>query len=311
MPVNPEGTNAGDELLAALDQVELEPTTEVEDEEDAGPEAEDDGEASEDDELDAEAEEEEAEDGEDDGTKLYPVKINGQEEQVTLSELQAGYMKDADYRRKTADIADTRKRVEAAEAEYTGGLKKLDEQLELVTTFIANQMNYDEAEMDKLAADKPAEYVALKRQMEKQGSALQAAHNHLMRVRQAAADAANKKLSEFRDAESAKLAEVAPEFKKAETIDRLHSYLKDTYGLSKEEIASVVDHRFALIADKARRFDAIKAKAALKDKQVKTTPARFQKGGAAAGRNEASKAKADAFKKVMSSGKVDSLARMF
>lgn len=308
MLVNHGGTAAGDELLEAFDQVEQEPTTEDEGEEQEVTE----GEVDESDEDDIGAtEEDEAEDGEDEGTKRFTVKINGEETQVTLSELQAGYMKDADYRRKTAELAETRKRTEAAEAEYTGGLQKLDEQLELVATFIANQMNIDETELDKLAAEKPAEYIALKRQMDKQGGALQAAHNQLQRVRQAQAAAQSKKLSEFRDAENAKLFEVAPEFRKTETVDRLHSYLKDTYGLSKEDIESVSDHRFALIADKARRFDAIKAKAALKDKQVKTVPAKFQKGGVAAGRNEASKAKVDAFKKVMSSGKVDSLANLF
>lgn len=309
MLVNQDGTNADAELMAALDQAEQEPTAEEETAPEEGIEGNEEG--SEDDELEGVSEEEEAEDEVEDGTALYTVKINGQEEQVTLKELQEGYMKDADYRRKTADIAETRKRTEAAEAQYSDGLKELQGQLEVVATFIASQLNVDEAELDKLAVEKPAEYVARQREMAKQGSALRAVDAQLQRVRQEQNREATRKAGEFRDAEAAKLHEVAPEFRRPETTERLHSYLKDTYGLSKDEIESVADHRFSLIAEKARRFDAIKAKAALKDKQVRKDPAKFQKGGAAVRTTASTKASEQNFKQVMKSGKVDDLARLF
>jgi len=46
----------------------------------------------------------------------YAVKIDGEEQQVTLDELQNGYQRQADYTRKTQEIADERQRLSQAEA---------------------------------------------------------------------------------------------------------------------------------------------------------------------------------------------------
>ncbi len=313
MTVNLNGTEAGNELLAAIDGLEQEPTEEVEGDE--GEELEADAAASDEDgDDDADLEDEaDAEDGDDadEDTHKHTVKVGGEELTVTLQELKEGFMKDADYRRKTADVAKTRERVEAVEAQYKGGLETLEDQLTVVATFLANQLNVDEAEMDKLYAEKPAEAVRIQRQLQKQGSVLQAVHSQLQAVKQERGKVDSRKLNEFREAENAKLVEANPEFRKPESVERLHSYLKDTFGLSKEEIESVADHRFALIAEKARRFDAAKAKAALKDKQVKKAPAKFQKAGAAARTTEAAKVQGQALKQVLKSGKVDNLAALF
>jgi hypothetical protein len=46
----------------------------------------------------------------------YTVKIDGEEQQVTLEELQQGYQRQADYTRKTQEIAAERDRLQQAEA---------------------------------------------------------------------------------------------------------------------------------------------------------------------------------------------------
>ncbi len=48
--------------------------------------------------------------------ETYVVKIDGEEQQVTLEELQNGYQRQADYTRKTQEIADERQRLQQAEA---------------------------------------------------------------------------------------------------------------------------------------------------------------------------------------------------
>jgi len=311
MPVNQDGTTPDDALMDALGQAEQQPTAEADVAQQDGIEgqAEDAVEADEDAELEDEADADEGEEA-DAGTPRYTVKVNGQEAKVSLNELKEGYMKDADYRRKTSELAESRKRIEGKEAEYEGGLKTLGDQLELVATFIASQINMDEGELDKLAESNPAEFVKAQRLISKQGNALQNVHAQLERVKKAQIDAQQRKLAEFAESETAKLHEANPEFRKTETVERLHKYLKESYGLSKDEIASVVDHRFALIAEKARRYDAIKSKAALKEKQVQKNPGKFQKGGAAARGVDTAKANQRALEKVMSTGRVEDLAGM-
>ena len=46
----------------------------------------------------------------------YTVKIDGEEHQVTLDELQKGYQRQADYTRKTQEVASERERLQQAEA---------------------------------------------------------------------------------------------------------------------------------------------------------------------------------------------------
>jgi len=48
--------------------------------------------------------------------EAYTIKVDGEESQVTLEELQDGYQRQADYTRKTQELADERKRLQQAEA---------------------------------------------------------------------------------------------------------------------------------------------------------------------------------------------------
>ena len=48
--------------------------------------------------------------------ELYAIKIDGEEQQVSLEELQQGYQRQADYTRKTQEIAVERERLQQAEA---------------------------------------------------------------------------------------------------------------------------------------------------------------------------------------------------
>lgn len=313
MLVNQNGTTDGDEIIAALEEAEQEPTAENEEagEDEADETAEEPVEGDEEESQEDDEAEEGQDEESDEGTKRYTVKLNGQEAKVSLSELKAGYMKDEDYRRKTATLADNRKRVEAKEAEYESGLKVLGEQLELTGAFIAGQVNLDDGELDKLAETNPAEFVRQQRQLAKQGNALRNVDAHLQRVRAAQAQAQQKKHAEFVEEQTALLEEANPEFRKPETRERLNKYLKDGYKLTDEEIAGVADHRFSLIAEKARRYDAIKSKAALKDKQVSKEPGRFQKAASVNRGAAVTKAKEQTIQKVMKSGRVDDLAKMF
>ena len=66
------------------------------------------------DDQDAEGVEVEGEEPEEEGDapQTYTVKVNGEEREVTLEELQSGYMFHSDYTRKTQEVAETRKQAE-------------------------------------------------------------------------------------------------------------------------------------------------------------------------------------------------------
>ena len=84
----------------------------------------------------------------------YTVKIDGEEQQVSLEELQNGYQRQADYTRKTQEIAVERERLQQAEAivsalenDPSGTLQTLARSFN-VDTFDQPQTNEDGYELD-------------------------------------------------------------------------------------------------------------------------------------------------------------------
>jgi len=84
----------------------------------------------------------------------YVVKVDGEEQQVTLEELQNGYQRQADYTRKTQEIAVERERLQQAEAivsalenDPSGTLQTLARSFN-VDTFDQPQTNEDGYELD-------------------------------------------------------------------------------------------------------------------------------------------------------------------
>ena len=67
----------------------------------------------------------------------YAVKLDGEEAQVTLEELQQGYQRQADYTRKTQEVAAERERLQQAEAIVSA----LEYDPEATLTTLANQFN--------------------------------------------------------------------------------------------------------------------------------------------------------------------------
>ncbi len=254
-----------------------------------------------------EAEEAAAEDETDEETGRYAVKVNGQELKVTLQELKEGYSREQDYRRKTSEIAEQRKTIEAKQAEYDGSLTALAQKLELVGAVLARQVGVDDVQLDKLAETDPAAYLRAEREMKKRQAALQAVEAELEGVRKAQMAKAEESTKAFRKAEADRLAEVMPDFRHPDTEPRLRKYLKDTYGIGDDVYDSVADHRFRILAEKARKFDAMKDKAALKDKEVKKT-AKVLTGGATV--NQQSQAMAKGFDALRKAPSVDALAAL-
>jgi hypothetical protein len=234
------------------------------------------GEESQEEEAQEEGEEAE-EDAEEPGR--YTIKINGQEQKVTLQELKDGYSREQDYRRKTAEVAEQRKAIESKATQYESTLGELQNKLELVGAVLARQTVADDKQLDELAEKDPAAFIRAQREVAKKQAALNAVVQELEAVKAARNAEQSEALEAFKKAEQSALVDKAPEFKHKDTEERLLKYLNDTYGLTKDVYDSVVDHRFRIIAEKARKYDAMQTNTNLKEKQVKKL-APVQKGGA-------------------------------
>jgi hypothetical protein len=204
---------------------------------------------------------EEEESEEQEQPQTFTVKIDGKEVAVTLDELQKGYSRTQDYTRKTQQIAEVRKQVEAEtqavraeRGQYAQLLGALQAQL---------QASEPQVDLDRLYNEDPIEWVRQKevlRERQEKAYAIQAEQQRLYQLSQqeqqqsmqqhleSQKDALLAALPEWKDPKKAKL-------EKAMLIESAKSA-----GFSDEDLKSVYDHRLVLLLRKAALFDQMVSK---------------------------------------------------
>ena len=114
-------------------------------------------------------------------TDLHQVIINGEKIDVDLDELKAGYQKDADYRRKTEEIAIEKRELKAAEDrlknQYSTKIDNLNSLVATLNAEINNDMN--SKELDALWDEDPTEAARVDRRIQKRKQTIQQAQQKL------------------------------------------------------------------------------------------------------------------------------------
>lgn len=292
--VNPEGnselsvTQGGDEIAALLNPQEPEtPEREaVEPEQANGADAtdhvsddetdQDEPETDDADEADTEAgdnpeesEDDEAEDSPEEEPRTVTLKDGTQ---VSLDEVVSGYMKDADYRRKTQELAASRKELETRQAEIAQKAQSFEQQASFAIELL--KANLPQEPDISMLRDDPVGYweqKALYDNRVQQLQQLQAAKQQAEQERQAQSQQQRAQyLTQQRDA----LLTAMPELKDPKKANEFTTDLVKTiesYGFTKEDLGTVEDHRLFLLAKDAmayRKLMASKPKAQAKAKDA-------------------------------------------
>ena len=270
-------------------------------------------------EVETEAEEGEAEEQEETEVEeeelpqTFKVKAAGEEKDVTLDELIKGYQLGADYTKKTTEVAEQRKAVEAErqaieEAKYARDVYA--QRLQAMEEFIVSQAPQED--LASLKENDPIGYavkVAELQEKKEQLSAIRAEQERIAQVQQAErAQAMQQRVAQ----EAQKLTQVLPEFSDPTKGENLRKEIR-TYGKSlgftDEELSSVYDSRHVVTLHKAMMYDKLqKSKPAL-TKKVAEAPKMMKSGTVAKANNN------DTIKKqtqqLRSSGKVRDAAALF
>ncbi|WP_454916542.1 hypothetical protein [Xanthobacter sediminis] len=181
--------------------------------------------------------------------------------QIPLKDLKAGYMKSADYNRKTQELAAHRRNLEAM-------TEQVGRSANVLAEFLARQI--PDAPHPSLAGTNPGEYVRQKAQHEAALAQVQSLLTQTGQVKTVAAALTEQQHTELLAQEAAKLAERfpttgTPDGRKA-FFDTAAAAARDL-GYAPEEIATVTDHRMFALAHYAAigfRAEQAKAKAAAK-----------------------------------------------
>ena len=269
----PTGPMSVDEASNALAQMLGPDEGETEQEVEAQLSSDEDDAASIDEELDVqddessdETKDEQSEDSdeteEDEQPQVFTVKVDGKEIEVTLDELQKGYSRTQDYTRKTQQIAEARKAVEAETAairaereQYAQLLGALQQQLES-----AGEQPVD---WDRLYAEDPIEWVRqreLARDKQERKAAIQSEQQRLSQLTvQQQTEEMKAKLAQ----EQELLISAVPEWKdpqKAKAEKALLVEFGRKIGFSEDELKNVYDHRAVIALRKAALYDQMVSK---------------------------------------------------
>jgi len=236
-------------------------------------------------EYEAEDEDEQSDPDEEDDTEevieqelpddlVIKVKDDGKELEVTLDELRKGYSRYSDYTRKTQALAEERKSfqgeaeaIRMERAQYAELLPALKAQLEV--------QSEAEPDWDNLYNEDPIEAARLERHWRKshqeRAAKLQAIEAEQKRVAEETAKDQTRALTEFVEAERARLPEVIPEWKDEGTMQSEAKELREwalNNGFSERDLSALVQATHVSILRKAMLFD----KGSKKVEKVKAQP---------------------------------------
>ena len=209
-------------------------------------------------------------------TDLHQVIVNGEKIDVDLEELKAGYQKDADYRRKTEEIAIEKRELKSEEdrlkKQYSTKMEDLNSLVATLNAEINNDMN--SKELDALWEEDPTEAAKVDRRIQKRKNTIQQAQQKLR-------DHQQSQFQEILREEQKKLhlkhPEIADPIKGATVKSNIMNYLSSK-GFSNEDVARIYDSRYFDVIMDGMNFNKSKSvKPGLVSKKVK--PTKFVKSG--------------------------------
>jgi len=240
---------------------------------------------------------------------MYTVTVDGTDLGVNLEELIQGYQRNADYTRKTQELAQERNQssefVERSKKDVEAKLQKLDQLNNAAQAQL--QQEYAEVDFEKLYEEDPVEAARLEHKMRKK-------HDQLAQVSQQTQELQAQEFNKYLGEQQKLLTQKIPEFTDEQKGPRFKQQMRDylgNIGFNDSEINSVYDHRYVMLVKDAMSYRNLqKAKPGIK-KKVANAP-KVVKGGVAKSKGQAdAEAKRQQLSKLRKTGQVRDAAKFF
>jgi hypothetical protein len=318
---NPQGSVSVNEAASAFLSLMDSPTEEaqaqpeVDQQEQESEEVEYSAEDSSEDYTDENAEETEYQEEETQEPQRFKVKVDNEEIEVTLEELQQGYSRTKDYTKKTQALAETRKTVEAERARIEEARQLRDtyaQRLQVIEQML-NQ-NPDNENLAELKESDPIGYaikVAERSEREKQ---LQAVQAERQRIATQQSQEQQEQLKGHLALEAQKLKEWIPEFRDEAKADLARKEIKayaKSIGFSDQELANVYDARAVQTLFKAMQYEKLMKGKGVATKKVSEAPKTLKAGAAQPQGSSEQEAMKKQFQKLKQSGNKRDAAKLF
>ena len=202
--------------------------------------------------------------------ELHRVKVQGQELEVSLDELKAGYSRDSDYRQKTHTLGMEKRDLETQKNSlrqtYDTRLNELNDLISTANQFVEQKQGGQD--LAKLYQEDPTEAARLDFQLRQE-------KQHIESLKSTARQAQNKQYETYLGTQKELAATKIPEFSDPNKADSFKLNMRNTlrdYGFNDQEIGSLADHRFLMVAKDAMSFKSQKDKRPIVSKKVANAP---------------------------------------
>ena len=201
---------------------------------------------------------------------LHQLKVNGQEIEVSLDELKAGYSRDSDYRQKTHSLGLEKRDLESQKnslrQSYDTRLSELNDLIATADATVKSQQGSQD--LQRLYEEDPQAASKLDFQLRQQNTAIE-------EMKLKAKDAYAKQYEDFLSTQRELAAQKIPEYSDPKKADQFKYSMRNSlrsYGFSDQEIGNLADHRFLMVAKDAMGYQSLKNKRPIVQKKVAKAP---------------------------------------
>lgn len=244
----------------------------------------------------------------------HKFKANGEEVEATLGELVAGYQKDADYRRKTNELAEARRAIETQVNQerqlYQQNARAQAHYFDSVEEMMTGAIN--SAQMEQLKATNPGMWAVKRQEFADRIAQVQefrrTAAEDYRQVEMQASQQQQRSFSELVERERKALTTAIPDWNDEMRVKIAQA--AKSYGYTEAEIDQAVDHRQIRMALDAMRYHELKGKADAATAKVREAPKMLKPTKQTVPMNVETKNMLAARKRFQTSGNVDDAAAL-
>ena len=214
--------------------------------------------------------------------ELHRVKVSGQELEVSLDELKAGYSRDSDYRQKTHSLGMEKRDLEnqknSFSQTYDTRLSELNDLISTADQFVKQKQGGQD--LAKLYQEDPSEASRLDFELRQESSRIEGLKNKAREVQ-------TIQYESYLNTQKELAATKIPEFSDPNKADNFKLSMRNSlrnYGFNDQEIGSLADHRFLMVAKDAMSFKSQTGTKPITSKKIANAP-RVLKAGVAKSSN--------------------------
>jgi hypothetical protein len=243
----------------------------------------------------------------------FQVKVGGEDKELTLTELKSLAQQGADYTKKTQQVAEQRKAVEAEQQAIEEAKYMRDayaERLQAMEQLLNAQQPIED--LESLKESDPIGYAVRVAEMSQNKEKLYAIQAERQRIAEMQQAEQQQGMQQYLSQQAAVLSETLPEYSDPVKGEALRSDLRKfakNLGFSDQELSAVRDARHVMALYKAMQYDKLQQSKPQLNKRVSEPPKTIKSG------NSNTSVNTDQAKKTMAqlqkSGKVRDAASVF